>query len=123
MIALELFTNILAKKEEEMGYGFFNPYTDFTRVINPRIAPTHYTTEGGGTYSLRPDLARMGGPNTYVAVGLGTVLLGVAVTSGAIVNAYGIVIQREAQNVQRSMWRGFAQGLTGGPGVGTALDL
>jgi len=122
MIALEFFTSILAKRERDMEYGFFNPYADYTYIRDPKTRPTHYTTEGGGTYSLRPDLARMGGPNTYVVLGFGAAMLGIALTTEAIVGSFGKLIREEAENVQAAMWRGFAQGLTGGFGIGT-LDL
>jgi len=122
MIAFEFFNHVLAKRMDQPEIGFFNPYGNPT-VLNPKITPTHYTTEGGGTYSSRPDLTRAGGPGTYMAAGALALTLGSVYGSAVINEGYFHVIKEETPDVQASMWRSFSQSLTGGFGVGTGLNL
>ena len=107
MIALEFFQHVLSKQMEEFEVGYFNPYTDYTRVSDPRVRPTHYTTEGGGHYSARPDLTRSGGPGTYRAGGAAMLVLGSAVGAGVITKAYGELIADESPDERRRLWQFF----------------
>jgi len=122
MMVLEFFTNVLSTQDDFLDAGFSNPYRQIPEYRSPS-APTHYTTEGGGTYSARPDLTRSGGPGTYSAlVATGFVvgsLYGAAVTTAA----YGSVIGKEPEHEQRSLWQVFSSGLTGTFGIGSGLNL
>jgi len=119
---LEFFTTVLGHQLEDetglSGINWYNPHSG-PRVIDPKTAPTHYTTEGGGTYSSRPDLTRAGGPGTYVAMGAFGLGVAVTYTSAVIVQSYANVIEDEPDDVQRSYWRSFSQALTGGFGAGS----
>ena len=121
-MALEFFTNVLAKQMDETQHGFFNPYRSPT-VVDPKVTPTHYTTEGGGTYSARPDLSRSGGPGIYYVAG-GTALVSASlVGAGVITESYEEVIEDTSPSEQRSLWQLFASGLTGTFGIGSGLNL
>ena len=87
-----------------------------------RKPPTHYTTEGGGRYSARPDLTRAGGPGTYNALGFVALTVGVVYTSAVIVESYGLVVEKAPEHERAGMWRTFSQGLTG-TGVGSGAGL
>ncbi len=111
--------------QEQMGFNdlhYFNPNAPYGgpdyRVTKPPT-PTHYTTEGGGYYSLRPDLTRRAGPASYAVAGGALATIGVLLTAEATHRAYGHVIKDESPQTQRSMWRSFSQGLTGGFGTGS----
>ena len=89
-----------------------------------RKPPTHYTTEGGGRYSARPDLTRAGGPGTYNAIGFIALTVGVTYTSAVIIESYGSVVEKAPAHERPGMWQTFSQGLTGtGVGVGSGLNL
>jgi len=118
MMVLEFFTNVLSTNDDFLDAGFSNPYRQIPEYQPPR-APTHYTTEGGGTYSARPDLTRAGGPGTYVAGGIVVLGVGSLYGSAVVTAAYSNVIQNETPDQQRSLWRSFAQSLTGGFGAGS----
>jgi len=117
-LAIHFFESVLTNQDDFIDAGFLNPYRQIPGY-RPPSTPTHYTTEGGGTYSARPDLTRSGGPGTYV--GMGAFGLGVVVmyTSAVTVSAYATVIADETPDNQRSLWRSFSQALVGGPGVGS----
>ena len=117
-IALEFFTNVFHSKTESADMSFFNPYRQFPEY-RPITPPTHYTTEGGGRYSLRPDLSRSGGPGVYYTVGATALAGGAIVGAGVITGAYGDVIENQSPSEQRSLWQSFAQSLTGGFGTGS----
>lgn len=124
MLIGEVIYHLVTKKFEQDGWEILtNPNKPFGgpdyRVTQPRV-PTHYSTEGGGYYSLRPDLTRRGGPGTYAAAAMVLGGTGVLVTAEVTHRAYGSVISSESPSTQRSMWRGFSQGLTGGVGLGNA---
>jgi hypothetical protein len=90
----------------------------------PRVPPTHYTTEGGGSYSARPDLSRAGGPGTYNAIGFIALTVGVIYTSAVIIQSYGFVVEKAPAHERPGMWQTFSQGLTGtGVGVGSGIKL
>ena len=89
-----------------------------------RIPPSHYTTEGGGTYSARPDLTRAAGPGTYNVIGFIALTVGVVYTSAVIIESYGILVEKAPAHERPGMWKTFSQGLTGtGVGVGSGLNL
>ena len=101
--------------------AFGGPYY---RVIGeaPR---THYTTEGGGHYSARPDLTRSGGS----VIG-GRVALLATPAAVAVVGAHAITTQFDDKVIQNSpdhersgFWQMFSSGLTGTFGVGSGLNL
>ena len=120
---LEFFTHVLSTQFDEYGeMGFFNPYGNPT-IVDPKVQPTHYTTEGGGTYSARPDLSRAGGPGIYRAAG-GVALIGASMAgAGIVTGAYEDVIASESEFEQRSLWQMFSSALTGTFGIGSGLDL
>jgi len=124
MMVIELATHALFFHLEKnpLDYGFFNPYRQIPeyRVSTP---PTHYTTEGGGHYSARPDLTRPGGPAVYVAGTGAALVVGSLYGAAVITSAYNEIIEDEDPNVQQSLWLAFTQALTGGPGIGTGLSL
>ncbi len=120
--AVEFFTHVLSSQMEESEYGFFNPYGSPT-VIDPKSTPTHYTTEGGGTYSARPDLTRRCGPGVYHAAGALAIVGGSVVGAAMITDAYALVIEDETPEEQRSLWRVFSSALTGTWGIGSGLNL
>ncbi len=117
---LEFFSTVLGHQLDDptSDINFFNPYSS-PRVIDPKVAPTHYTTEGGGTYSSRPDLTRPAGPGAYVSMGAFTLGIVVIYSSAVIHQSYSNVIEDEPDDVQRSLWRSFSQSLTGGFGAGS----
>ncbi|AXH78567.1 MAG: hypothetical protein [Circular genetic element sp.] len=116
---LEFFSNVLGYEMDEFETGFFNPYHG-PSPINPKPGvPTHYTTEGGGTYSARPDLTRAGGPGTYVTMGAFGMGVAITYTSAVVVSGYAAVIEDESPDTQKSLWRSFSQALTGGFGAGS----
>jgi len=117
-LAIRFFEHVLSTQDDFIDAGFLNPYRQIPQY-RPVSTPTHYTTEGGGTYSARPDLTRSGGPGTYVAMGLFSLGVAVVYTSAVTVSAYSTVIEDETPDVQRSLWRSFSQALVGGPGVGS----
>jgi len=122
MMVLEFFSNVLGTNNEFLDAGFSNPYRQIPEYRSPS-APTHYTTEGGGTYSARPDLSRSGGPGTYV-LGGAIVIVGGSLYGGALItSAYDQVIKDETIDRQSSLWRSFSQSLTGGFGIGSGLNL
>jgi len=121
-MALEFFTNVLSQKMEETEFGFFNPYRSPT-VIDPKVTPTHYTTEGGGTYSARPDLTRSGGPGIYRAAAAAGVAGATIVGATLITESYDEIIEDATPSEQRSLWQVFASGLTGTFGIGSGLNL
>jgi len=123
MMVLEFITGFAGSQfHDTPDYGFFNPYHQIPEYRGS-TPPTHYTTEGGGTYSARPDLTRSGGPGTYNAIG--GVALVVAATYGAavITSAYNEVIEDEPEQEQRSLWQVFGSSLTGTFGIGSGLNL
>ncbi len=122
MIALEFFTNVLSTQYEFLDTGYYNPYRQFPEYRAPR-APTHYTTEGGGTYSARPDLTRAGGPGVYRAAGGAALVVGSLTGAALITNVYAQVIEDESQSDQRGLWQMFSSGLTGTVGIGSGLNL
>ena len=122
MMVLEFFTNVLGTNEEFLDAGFSNPYRQIPEYRAPS-APTHYTTEGGGTYSARPDLTRSGGPGTYVGLAGAGLLVGSMYGAAVITSAYGSVIANEPEHEQRSLWQVFSSGLTGTFGIGSGLNL
>ena len=117
-LAVHFFDAVLSSQYEFLESGFYNPYRQIPEY-RPRSTPTHYTTEGGGTYSARPDLSRSGGPGTYVAMGAFGLGVVVMYTSALTVSAYSTVIADETPDVKTSLWRSFSQALVGGPGVGS----
>jgi hypothetical protein len=121
MIQLEFFQHFLAKQMDMPDIGFFNPYGNPT-VLNPN-PPTHYTTEGGGTYSSRPDLTRAGGPGVYRAAAAAGVIGAVLIGAGVITSGYSRVIENQTASEQRSSWQLFSSGLTGTFGIGSGLNL
>jgi hypothetical protein len=122
LFVLEFFTNVAGTQADFLDAGFYNPYRQIPEY-RPASPPTHYTTEGGGTYSARPDMTRPAGPGTYVVGGSVAGLVVVAYTSAVTIAAYEEVIEDETPDVQRSFWRSFSQALVGGFGVGTAINL
>jgi len=98
--------------------------TSYTHYGAPgaRVPSTHYTTEGGGYYSARPDLTRAGGPGTYTAMGFIALTLAVTYTSAVIVESYSSVVEKAPEHERSGMWRTFSQGLTG-TGVGSGAGL
>jgi hypothetical protein len=121
-MALEFFTNVLSQQMEETEVGFFNPYRSPT-VVDPKVTPTHYTTEGGGTYSARPDLTRSGGPGIYRAAAVAGVAGATIVGATLITESYDEIIEDATPSEQRSLWHVFASGLTGTFGIGSGLNL
>lgn len=119
-LVIEFFTTVLGHQLEEpmLDINYFNPYSGPT-ILDPKRVPTHYTTEGGGSYSARPDLSRPSGPGAYYALGIGSMAILTLYTTAVIHQSYASVIEDEEEHVQRSLWRSFAQALTGGPGVGS----
>jgi len=123
---LEFFSNVMGYQMEKMypdspmsGINWFNPYSGPT-VLDPKPGvPTHYTTEGGGTYSARPDLTRAGGPGTYVTMGAFGMGVAITYTTAVVVSGYAAVIEDESPDTQKSLWRSFSQALTGGFGAGS----
>lgn len=93
MIAIDVATQYAIK-----GMGF--DYTPFTLSGNlPRFGeipkPTHYTTEGGGRYSMRPDLTRSGFGQAMFAIAMSPAgMTAMAVTASAA------SIYAEAQSIQ-----------------------
>lgn len=86
---------------------------------------THYTTEGGGHYSARPDLTRSGGS----VIG-GRVALLATPAAVAVVGAHAIttqfddkVIQNTPEYERSGLWQMFSSGLTGTFGIGSGLSL
>ena len=76
--------------------------------------PTHYTTEGGGTYSSRPDLTRsghavLGGRAAIVVAPIGVALVG----SHVIHTQYGNIVEKAPEEEQAGLWRMFSSALTG----------
>jgi len=122
MIALEFFTNVLSTQYEFLDVSMYNPYTQYPEY-RPTRAPTHYTTEGGGTYSARPDLTRSGGPGIYRAAGATALISGSITGAGLITTVYSQVIEDESQSDQRGLWQMFSSGLTGTFGIGSGLKL
>jgi len=97
------------------------PYTH-RGAPGPRVPPTHYTTEGGGYYSARPDLTRSGGIGTYNSLGFIALTVGVIYATAVIMESYDSVVQKAPAHERPGMWRTFSQGLTGtGVGVGSGL--
>jgi len=122
MMVLEFFTNVLSTQDDFLDAGFSNPYRQIPEYQASR-APTHYTTEGGGTYSARPDLTRSGGPGTYSALVVTGFVVGSLYGAGVTTAAYGSVISKEPEHEQRSLWQVFSSGLTGTFGIGSGLNL
>ncbi|AXH79171.1 MAG: hypothetical protein [Circular genetic element sp.] len=123
MMVIEFATHFLGSQlDDEYHYGFFNPYRQIPEYRG-RTPPTHYTTEGGGQYSARPDLARTGGPAVYRALGGVALVSGSIVGAVAITSAYNEVIHDEPEHEQRSLWQVFSSGLTGTFGIGSGLNL
>ena len=122
MMVLEFATQFLSKQLDYPEYGFFNPYRQIPEYRG-RTPPTHYTTEGGGTYSARPDLARTGGPQVYRALGGSALVAGSTYGAAAITSAYNEVIEDEPDHEQRSLWHLFGSSLTGTFGIGSGLNL
>ncbi len=85
---------------------------------------THYTTQGGGYYSARPDLTRSGGSVLMGRFALIAAPVAVsAVGAKVVVDRYDDVIDELPEHEQRSMWQTFASGLTGTFGIGSGLSL
>lgn len=122
LFVLEFFTNVVGTQADFLDAGFYNPYQQIPEYRSAK-PPTHYTTEGGGTYSARPDLTRPAGPGTYVMGAAVAGLVGVTYTAAVTTAAYEEIIEDETPDVQRSLWRSFSQALVGGFGVGTAINL
>ncbi len=123
---IEVVSHFAGRKMDDMD--MFNVNRAFGgpnyRVIGeaPR---THYTTEGGGHYSARPDLTRSGGS---VIAGRAAVISAPAVT--AVVGAHAIttkfdehVVQKSPEHEEKSWWQMFSSGLTGTFGIGSGLNL
>jgi len=93
MIALDLATHFLISAfESDRIPSVTNPvYTDYTRP-GPK---THYTTEGGGSYSMRPDLTRSGFSQALFAMAMSPAGM-VTMAAGASAAAY----YAETQNIQ-----------------------
>ncbi len=121
MLIGEVIGNLVAAKLERDEFSFIYHQKEFANRHGPRPVPSHYTTEGGGRYSARPDLTRSGG---QVIAGRAALLLapvGVAYYGANVVTKqYASVVERAPEHQQSSLWRGFSQGLTGGVGVGNA---
>ena len=115
---MEYFTHVLSRRDETQ-FGFFNPYGN-PFVLDPKAPPTHYTTEGGGTYSARPDLTRAGGPGIYRAAAGVAVLAATMAGTDVIIQSYEEVIKDESPEEQRSAWRVLTSALTGTFGIGSA---
>jgi len=118
LFVLEFFTGVTAKAADFPESGFYNPYRQFPEYIRP-TPPSHYTTEGGGRYSARPDLTRVGGPGVYVIGATGGIVIGSVYVAAVTTQAYSEIIKDETPDAQQSMWRSFAQSLTGGVGAGS----
>ena len=119
---LEFFTTVLGHQLEEPmlnDINYFNPYSS-PRVLDPKAAPTHYTTEGGGTYSARPDLTRPAGPGAYVTMGAFSLGIVVIYSSAVIHESYAVVIDDEDDYQQRAAWQVYISALTGTFGIGSA---
>ena len=87
--------------------------------------PTHYTTEGGGTYSSRPDLTRsghavVGGRAAVVAAPVGVAVVGAHVIHTQFDEK---VVQNAPEEERRGLWQMFSSGLTGTFGIGSGLNL
>jgi len=123
----ELGSTIVTSRLEEETSGLADVIrpTSYTHYGAPgaRKPPTHYTTEGGGRYSLRPDLSRAGsGLSTYNALGFIALTIGVTYTSAVIVATYAAITEKAPEHERSGMWRTFSQGLTGtGVGAGSGL--
>lgn len=121
-VMFEFTWNMASSRMDFPDAGYFNPYRQMPEW-QAKARPTHYTTEGGGTYSARPDLSRPGGAGIYYAAG-GVAAAGALIaTTEAITKSYGSVIQNESEQEQQSLWQGFSQALTGGFGIGSGLNL
>ncbi len=119
-VHLELMTHLTERRlSEEQSFGFFNPYTDMTRVLNPRMAPSHYTTEGGGHYSMRPDLSRI---SPYPIYGFAGAVLYVG-PPVILAGANFAVIDAAPEEQQQGFTQMFTSALTGTFGIGSGLDL
>ena len=86
---------------------------------------THYTTEGGGHYSARPDLTRSGG-----SVIAGRAAIMGSPVAAAVVGAHAVttqfddrVIQNAPEHERSGLWQMFSSGLTGTFGIGSGLNL
>lgn len=93
MIVIDVVTQYAIK-----GMGF--DYTPFTLSGNlPRFGelpkPTHYTTEGGGRYSMRPDLTRSGFGQALFAIAMSP-----AGMAGMAISASAGSIYAEAKNIE-----------------------
>ena len=121
MLIGDVISNLVAAKLENEELSFMYHQKEFGPRHGPRPLPSHYTTAGGGLYSLRPDLTRSGG---QVIAGRAALFAAPVVVSyvGAriVTNQYAKVVDRAPEHEQSSLWRGFAQGLTGGVGIGNA---
>ncbi len=118
--ALELFMHLAERRlSDEESIGFFNPYVDKARVIDPKTRPTHYTTEGGGHYSMRPDLSR---PSPYVFYGAGGAVL-FAGPPVLLAGANFAVIEAAPEEQQKGLLQMFSSGITGTFGIGSGLQL
>ena len=86
---------------------------------------THYTTEGGGHYSARPDLTRSGG-----SVIAGRAAIMGSPVAAAVVGAHAIttqfddkIIQKSPEHERSGLWQMFSSGLTGTFGIGSGLNM
>ena len=119
-MALELFMHLAERRlAEGESIGFFNPYVDKARVIDPKTKPTHYTTEGGGRYSMRPDLSRM---SPYPIYGFAGAVLYVG-PPVILAGANLAVIEAAPEDQQQGLTQMFTSALTGTFGIGSGLDL
>ena len=124
MMVIEFITGFAGTQFDAPDYfgNTFNPYRQIPEY-QVRTPPTHYTTEGGGTYSARPDLTRSGGPGTYNALGGVALVVGATYGAALITSAYNEVIEDEPEQEQRSLWQVFGSSLTGTFGIGSGLNL
>lgn len=93
MIAIDLATHfmIIAFDSDRIP-SITNPVrTDYVRPVK-----THYTTEGGGTYSMRPDLTRSGFSQALFAMAMTPAGM-TTMAVGASAAAY----YAETQNIQQ----------------------
>ena len=123
---MEVVSHFAGKKFDELDTFHINRQFGGPnyRVIGeaPR---THYTTEGGGHYSARPDLTRSGG-----SVIAGRAARQVAPVATGLVGAHVFhskfdehVVQKAPEHERRGFWQMFASGLTGTFGIGSGLNL